>query len=262
MSKKLGFALGAGGSRGVAHVGFLQAMEENGIKPNYIAGSSMGSVVGAFYAAGFSPAQMKNEVTAVKFNDLFDLSMNVYRNGALLRSNKMHKKLYKYLENKTVDQLNIPYCAVATDLISGNTVTLGEKMSVVTCVQASSSMPGVFKPVSVDGMLLVDGGVKCRVPVQQVRDMGAEVVIAVDALGDIRPANKKYNIISVFTRMVDISDAELTKFKMQSLKPDLYVCPDMGDMVQYKFKEMDRAYDAGYQAGLNCVQQIKQLIED
>jgi NTE family protein len=93
MSKKLGFALGAGGSRGVAHIGFLKAMEENGIVPDYISGCSMGSVVGACYAMGMSPDQMMEEVSKLKFTDIFDLSLDPFRNGALLRAKKMHKKL-------------------------------------------------------------------------------------------------------------------------------------------------------------------------
>ncbi len=260
MAKKLGFALGAGGSRGVAHVGFLQAMEENGIKPDFIAGSSMGSVVGACYSAGYTPKEMKDAVLEIKFNDLFDLSFNAYKNGALLRSNKMRKKLSQYLKDTKVCDLKIPFCTVATDLVSGETIVMGGQKEAVTCVQASSSMPGVFKPIKDGDRLLVDGGIKCRVPVQQVRDLGAEVVVAVDVLGDVRRVDKKYNLITVFTRMIDISDAELTKYKMQALKPDLYLTPDMGDMVQYKFKNMEVAYEAGYKIGQENAKKILKLI--
>lgn len=262
MAKKLGFALGAGGSRGVAHVGFLQAMEENGIKPDFIAGSSMGSVVGACYAYGYTPAKMKEEVLALKFGEIFDLSFNFYKNGALLRSKKMVKKLRQFLKHTKVKDLQIPFCTVATDLISGQSVKLDGDIEVVTAVAASSTMPGVFKPVELKGKMLVDGGVKCRVPVEQVREMGAEVIVAVDVLGSVREKQSKYNIFSVFTRMIDISDAELTKYKMKDLKPDVFIEPDMGDMVQYKFKDMEKAYDAGYEIGLKYADEILRLIKE
>ena len=89
----MGFALGAGGSRGVAHIGFLKAMEEEGIKPDFIAGTSMGSVVGACYARGLTIDKMQRIVKELKFSDIFDLSLNPISNGALLRSQKMHKLL-------------------------------------------------------------------------------------------------------------------------------------------------------------------------
>ena len=106
--KKLGFALGSGGSRGVAHIGFLQAMQENGIEPDCIAGSSMGSVVGACYAAGMSVEEMKNVVFELKALDILDISGNVLKNQALFKSKKMRAKLGEYLGEKTFEELNIP----------------------------------------------------------------------------------------------------------------------------------------------------------
>ena len=102
--KKLGFALGSGGSRGVAHIGFLQAMQENGIEPDCIAGSSMGSVVGACYAAGMSVEEMKNVVFELKALDILDISGNVLKNQALFKSKKMRAKLGEYLGEKTFEE--------------------------------------------------------------------------------------------------------------------------------------------------------------
>lgn len=260
MSKKLGFALGAGGSRGVAHIGFLKAMEEHGIKPDFISGSSMGSVVGCCYASGMSPDDMYKEVQKLKLLHLFDLSINAYRNGALLRSKKMYKKIDSYLKGLTFNDLKIPSCVVATDLISGQTIVLDKDKPVTQGVVASSSMPGVFKPIKNGDYLFADGGIKCRVPVKQVKDMGAEVVVAVDVLGDVRPCDKNYNIFSVFARMIDISDAELTKLKMKKEKPNIYIAPDMGDMLQYKFKSMDIAFEAGYNSGNKYAKKIIKLL--
>ena len=109
MAKKLGFVLGAGGARGIAHIGFLQAMEEKGIKPDYITGCSMGSVVGACYASGMSPDKMKAVATSLKLNHIFDLSANIWGNGALLRANKMYEKIKECVGNVTFNELKIIY---------------------------------------------------------------------------------------------------------------------------------------------------------
>ena len=261
MSKKLGFALGAGGSRGVAHIGFLKAMEENGIVPDYISGCSMGSVVGACYAMGMSPDQMMEEVSKLKFTDIFDLSLDPFRNGALLRAKKMHKKLKTYLKDVTFNDLQKPFTCVATDLVSGELKTLSGDIKVVDAVASSSAIPAIFKPFAIDDMVLVDGGVKCRVPIKQVRDMGAEVVVAVDVLGEIRKCERRLNVFSVMFRVFDIMDAHTTDNCVKENCPDLFIVPDLGDMVQFKFKDIGNAYEIGYKTGLEYVEKIKELIK-
>jgi NTE family protein len=261
MAKKLGFALGAGGSRGVAHIGFLKAMEEEGIIPDYISGCSMGSVVGACYSMGMSPDQMMTEINKLKFSDIFDLSINPLGNGALLRAKKMHKKLQTYLKDTTFDQLKRPFTCVATDLIEGKLVTFSGDTKVVDAVVASSSIPAIFRPKEVGDKVCVDGGVQCRVPIQQVRDMGAEVVIAVDVLGKVRKVEKKLNMIAVVFRVYDIMDSEATCANKNTNNPDLYIEPNLGDMVQFKFKDMDKAFEIGHQTGKEYAEKIKELIK-
>ncbi len=261
MSKKLGFALGAGGSRGVAHIGFLKAMEEAGIKPDYIAGTSMGSVVGACYALGMNPDQMIKEIEKLKFSEIFDISINPIKNGALLRAKKMRKKLEKYLKGHKFSDLQTPFCAVATDLVTGNPVVLKDNDKVLDGVVASSSIPGVFKPVKMGDKILVDGGITRRVPIDEVREMGAEVVVAVDVLGKLRECNKNYNVFAVCLRIVDIMDSQITDHRREKQQPDLFLEPDLGDMSQYKFKELRTAYEKGYELGKANAEQILKLID-
>lgn len=261
MSKKLGFALGAGGSRGVAHIGFLKAMEEEGIVPDYISGCSMGSVVGSCYALGMKPDDMMKEINSLKFSDIFDLSIAPLSNGAILRAKKMYKKLQTYLKDLTFNQLEKPFCCVATDLNSGNVVTLSGETKVADAVAASSSIPAIFKPVSIGDMTLVDGGVKCRVPIEQVKEMGADVVVAVDVLGKIRPSERKFNMFSVIFRVYDIMDCEVSCKRANEHKPDLYIEPDLGEMIQFKFKDMDKAFNVGYLTGKEYADRIKDLVK-
>lgn len=260
--KTLGFALGAGGSRGVAHIGFLKAMEEEGINADYVAGTSMGSIVGACYAAGYSADFMKQEIDKLKMSDIFDLSLNPLFDGAILKASKMRAKIATYFENcSTFEQLKIPFSCVAVDLHQGELKIFSGKEDVAEGVAASSTIPGIFKPYKKDDMLLVDGGIKCRVPVNLVRQMGADVVVAVDVLGTVRPERKRYNFVSVLLRTFDVMDAEIARHKSSDEQPDLELHPDLGDMVQYKFKGMQMAYEQGYKIGKENAEEIRKLLK-
>jgi NTE family protein len=260
MSKKLGFALGAGGSRGVAHVGFLKAMEEEGIVPDFICGCSMGSVVGGCYALGHSPEFMEKEVAKLKLSHIFDLSLNPVGDGALLRAKKVRTKLATYIHRHTFNEAKIPFSCVAVDLLSGKTKVFSGDEKILDGVVASSSIPGVFKPMQYKDMLLIDGGVSTRVPIDEVRDMGAEVVVAVDVLGAIRPTRKKYHIASLLIRASEVYDCELTKYKLLAQKPDFYLTPDLGDMSQFKLGSIEYAVEAGYKLGKEYAPKIKEAI--
>ena len=262
--KKLGFALGAGGSRGVSHIGFLMAMEECGIIPDFVSGTSMGSVIGSCYAKGLTPKYMAEAVKQLKFSDLFDLSINPFSNTALLRSQKMQNKLKQFLGEVDFSELKIPFRCVATDLMDGTIKVFGQDKSdiVYTAVAASSTIPSIFKPVVINDVPYVDGGVLCRVPIQTVRDMGAEVVVAVDVLGNVRKIQKKLNVFTISWRVFEITDSSHTQYKIAEQKPDLFIVPDLGDMSQLKFKDIENAIEIGYQTGMANADKIKKLLEE
>ena len=258
--KKLGLALGAGGSRGVAHIGFLKALEENGIKPDYIAGSSMGAIVGGCYAMGMNPSDMYEEITKLKPTDIFDISFNPFGSGSILRSKKMRKKLATYFEEKTFNDLEIPFKAVAVNINNGGVVAFSGETSVCDAVTASASVPLIFQPVEIDGQDYLDGGSRCRVPIEVVKEMGADVVVGVDVLGDLVVEDKKHHLLGIVFRTFAIVDDELTKISVKKHKPNLFIVPDMGNMPQFKFKDLDVAYDAGYKAGKKYAKKIKHLL--
>ncbi len=260
--KKLGLVLGSGGSRGVAHIGFIKALVEEDITPSVITGSSMGALVGACFALGLKPDYMIKEITKLKMSDLLDISFNPLGNLAILRSKKVYKRLEKYFGNKTFADVKIPYNCVAVDVHSGKSVTFEQHEKIVDGVVSSCCIPGVFKPVVRGEQMLVDGGIQCRLPIDEARNMGAEVIVAVDVMGELRPNNKKYNILSVMFRTADIYDAELTKIKLLYQKPDLYLRPDLGDMNQYKFKGIKEAIEKGYELGKEYAEKIKELIKN
>ncbi|MBE7089420.1 MAG: hypothetical protein E7362_01290 [Clostridiales bacterium] len=262
MSKKLGVVLGAGGARGVAHIGFLQALEEAGIKPDMITGCSMGSVVGACYCYGLTPENMYERVSKLKLGDIFDLSLNPWKSGALLRANKMYEQIKKIIGASTFNELKIPFKCVAVDLYTGDLKVFDGDKEVAKCVAASCSIPGIFRPVEMDGLLLVDGGVKCRVPMEEMKQMNPDVIVAVDVLGVPQTTDKKFNMLTVLLRSFEIMDGELIGHKKLTSNPDLFIEPELGDMSQYKFKDIQKAYEIGYKAGLDNVKKIKELIEE
>ena len=256
--KKLGLALGCGGSRGIAHIGFLQALEEAGIKPDCISGCSMGSVVGAAYAAGLTPEEMKKAALSLRF---FDLVSVTRRPGGLLDTHSIRKLLIKYIGDITFADLKIPYSCVAVDMLTQQVIELKEG-SVIDAVIASSSIPAVFKPTEKDGLRLVDGGVLERVPVRRVKDLGATKVVAVDVLGNKPTKEKCPNAVGMLMEVIDLMD----NYRTQNLKNkdkkiiDLWLEPDLGDMSQYSFKKLSFAYEQGYKMGVENIEKIKALL--
>lgn len=263
MKKKLGLALGAGGARGVAHVGFLQALDEAGIKADYVTGCSMGSIVGACYCAGVPMEEVKKRTLGLKLSHIASLNINPIRANGIFRLNKARKLLEEYLGDKTFADLEIPFLCVATDIVAGKIERLNEG-NVVDAIIASSSIPGAFVPVEKDGKLLVDGGILERVPTKELLEMGAEVVVAVDVLGDLTVKKITNNMVDTLLRCIDIVDTRNTqkKHRSRSKSIDLWLEPALGAMDQYQVKNLQFAYDKGYELGKENAEKIAQLIND
>ena len=257
---KLGFALGSGGSRGIAHIGFLQAMEEAGIKPDFITGCSMGAVVGAAYAYGKTPEEMRQIVMKLRPSDLIEITP---KKGGLFTPSRIEKVFVKHVGDFTFDQLKIPFQCVAVDMVSQKVVKL-KKGRVVDAVVASASIPAVFRPTERGKMLLVDGGVLERVPVKELKQMGAEKIVAVDVLGRQDMLRDSLGLVSILTHIIGITDNYIVEqYKKKNKKIiDLWLSPDLGAMNQYQFKSFAFAYDQGYAMGKQYADQIRALIEE
>ena len=175
---KIGLALGSGSARGLAHLGVIRAVQEAGIKVDYVAGTSIGALVGAVYAAGSIDSL---ESTFQKFDwkkmvSFFDV---IFPKSGLIDGAKVRELVRALVHAEVIESLPIPFCAVATDIQSGEEVVIRQG-DLIEAVRASIAVPGIFTPVRSNGLLLVDGGLVNPVPVSVVRAMGAEIVIAVD----------------------------------------------------------------------------------
>ena len=255
--KELGFALGSGGARGVAHIGFLQAMDEEGIVPDYISGCSMGSVVGMAYSAGMTPKEMRDVALSLKMVDLIDLTN---KPGGLFDTRKIRKLLVKNVGDIEFKNLKVPFRCVAVDLHSQEVVEMS-KGSVIEAVIASSSIPGVFKPTEKDGMRLIDGGVLERVPVKALRHMGAKQIVAVDVLGQKSCRPKCPNAMGMLLDVFDILDNHRTaKCKNDHHNHiNIWLEPDLGHMSPYSLKGLEMAYQKGYEIGKEHAKEIRRL---
>ncbi|WP_209125480.1 patatin-like phospholipase family protein [Alkalihalobacillus sp. BA299] len=205
---KIGLALGSGGARGFAHIGVLKVLEEANIPIDFIAGSSMGSLVGVLYGAGQSTENL--EKFAKLFRRKYYLDFTVPKMG-FVAGKKVKELIHILAKGKNLEELSPPVRVVATDLLNGERVVFKDGPS-APAIRASISIPGIFVPEKWNGRLLVDGGVVDRVPVSVVREMGADITIAVD-VSYFQEEPQISSIYDVILQTMDIMERELVRHR-------------------------------------------------
>lgn len=201
---KVGLALGSGGARGFAHLGVLKVFRDEGIPVDLIAGSSMGALIGCLYAAGNDLNRMYQ--LSKMFKRKYYLDFTVPKMG-FIAGNRVKELIRIFTHGKNLEDLAIPVGVVATDLMTGEKVVF-TKGPIAEAVRASISIPGIFVPVKYEGKLLVDGGVADRIPVSVVKEMGADIIIAVD-VSSVKKNAEIATIYDVIMQSIDIMQLEL-----------------------------------------------------
>ncbi|HVK55795.1 MAG TPA: patatin-like phospholipase family protein [Burkholderiales bacterium] len=196
---RIGLALGGGSARGWAHIGVIRALEEAGIKPDLVCGTSMGALVGAVYANG-DIEWLEEWVTKLSWRTVVRM-LDLRLLGGILGGTKLIDFLGARFGDKTITQLNLPFAAVATELDSGREIWLQDGL-VTSAVRASIAIPGIFTPVEQNGVWLADGGLANPVPVSLARAMRADIVIAVDLNNDILSARTLLKSVAVETETI------------------------------------------------------------
>ncbi|WP_296509512.1 patatin-like phospholipase family protein [Rhodoferax sp.] len=248
---KLGVVLGGGSARGFAHIGVLKALEESGYKPDVVVGTSAGSLVGAFYAAGFSPWQM--EEVALKVRDIDVADLNSANKRGMFAGEALQKLVNEYVRNQPIEKLKLTFGAVATNLQSGEAVLL-RSGDTGQAVRASSAIPGVFVPALVGGMELVDGGLVSPLPVRFARTLGATQVIAIDV--GTKPQNNVGNgLYEVILQSFEIMGRALTA--LESKEADMVIRPDTSRFSSTDFAARKDLIQAGYVAGRSALAELK-----
>jgi len=237
---KLGLALGGGAARGFAHIGVIQVLEENGIKPDMVVGTSAGSVVAAFYASGKTGAQLQWLADSMDESQLTDWSVPFLSRG-MLRGDALGRYVNTQLNGLRIEDVKMPLGIVATDLQSGEGI-LFRRGDISLAVRASSAVPSVFEPVRIGNKDYVDGGLVSPVPVRYARQMGAEIVIAVDISS--RPEDAKTSdMLKVLLQTFSIMGKSISQLEMT--QADVVVRPVMPDVGSTEFAARKKSIEAG-----------------
>ncbi|UNC92762.1 patatin-like phospholipase family protein [Candidatus Contubernalis alkaliaceticus] len=251
--RNVGLALSSGAARGLAHIGVIKVFEEEGIPIHCIAGSSMGALIGALYASGIEIKVIEGLAVSLDKRRWTDWKFSGL--GAM-GGKKVEDLIKLLLRGKSFQDLIIPLTIVATDLISGEVVKIREGL-LVPAVMASISVPGVLPPVQHQGKTLVDGGVLCRVPVEEVRDLGADVVVAVDVGGLIQETQIN-NFFDVVSQSISIMSSEIMKEK--KVKADVLICPDVCDIGLTQFQKAEASIQEGEKAARKALTILRGLL--
>ncbi len=237
---KLGLALGGGAARGFAHIGVIQVLEENGIKPDMVVGTSAGSVVAAFYASGKTGAQLQWLADSMDESQLTDWTVPFMSRG-MLRGEALGRYINTQLNGAKIEDLKIPLGIVATDLQTGDGI-LFRRGDIATAVRASSAVPSVFEPVRIGNKDYVDGGLVSPVPVLYARQMGADIVIAVDISS--RPEDAKTtDMLKVLLQTFSIMGKSISQLEMA--QAEVVVRPAMSDVGSTEFAARKKSIEAG-----------------
>ncbi|MDA8105166.1 MAG: patatin-like phospholipase family protein [Nitrospiraceae bacterium] len=285
---KIGVVFGGGGAKGAAHIGVLKVLEEQKIPVDYIAGTSMGAIVGALYASGLSAGELEKVITSINWKDVFSgepdrrdrdyrrkredyeilsgLSVGIKAGKVampkgLIKDQKVNV-LFEMLMLHTsgiddFDKLPIPYRAVATDLETGEMVVLKDGR-LADAARASMSVPGAFPPMELNGRLLIDGGIVRNLPVDIVREMGADIIICIDVDKPLPERKALSGSLAILNQMIDIMMKKNVREQVKTLGPqDVYINPDLGVFGSADFDKAAEISRLGENAALAKVDSLK-----
>lgn len=252
---KLGLALGGGAARGFAHIGVLQVLEEEGIKPSLVVGTSAGSVVASFYASGKSAQQLQWLADTMDESQFTDWA-NPFTGRGMLRGEALGRYINSQLNGMKIEDMKLPLGIVATDLRTGDGV-LFRRGDVATAVRASSAVPSVFEPVRIGGKDYVDGGLVSPVPVRYAKQMGADLVLAVDISS--RPEDAKTSdMLKVLLQTFSIMGKSISQLEMA--QADVVIRPALPDVGSAEFSARKKSIEAGRAAMKQALPQLKALL--
>ena len=284
---KIGLVLGGGGARGASHVGVLKVLEENHIPIDYIVGTSMGAIVGGLYASGMSPGEIEENFKSVDWGDLFtdrlsekelsfrnkgdrrkfiDLELGL-KNGkivfpkGIISGHKLSFLLKSMVSpaatTKNFDLLPIPFRAIATDIETGEEVIL-KYGNLAEAIRASMSIPGVFTPVEIDGRILVDGGAINNLPIDIARQMGADIIIAVDVGMPLAKRDELDSALDITMQVIGIMTQQNVDEQIAQMRQkDILIRPDLGHITTADFSKVAETISLGEEKARDFIEDLK-----
>jgi NTE family protein len=284
---KIGLVLSGGGAKGIAHIGILKTLEEVGLTPDYITGTSMGSIVGGLYSIGYSADELEALVTTVNWDQI--LTNRIPMDKVAIEEKYYYERylLDFFIENKKLslpkgvidgqalmdlfsrltrpvhgindfNDFPIPFSCVATDIVTGLPVTI-KSGSLALAMRASMAIPSIFTPVTIENKLLVDGGLVRNFPVPEVIDMGADIVIGVFVSSDLAPESEMTSAIAVLQQSAWVTSAFDTREQMK--KCDILITPDLKDYSTGSFSSATGILEKGKEAGNQYYDILKNLAD-
>jgi NTE family protein len=253
---KIGLALGGGAARGFAHVGVIAALEEAGIKPDLVVGTSAGSLVAAIYATGKTAAQLQQVALGMEEAEITDWTLPFFGRG-MLRGEALARYINLQVNNRLIESMAIPLGIVATDLRTGQGA-LFQRGDTGTAVRASSAVPSVFNPVKIGANEYVDGGLVSPVPVRYAHQMGAELVIAVD-ISSAPEGNASDSQLAILLQTFAIMGKSINSYELKDA--ELVVRPELTGVKGGDFSARRRSIEAGKLAMQRAIPQLRALIE-
>jgi len=250
---KIALVLGAGVSKGFAHIGVLKILESNKIPIHMIVGTSVGSAVGSLYAYGYNAFQLQKMSFSIEKGDILDLTIP---DNGFIKGEKLEEFINKTLKNTPMEKLKIPFYAVATEIKDGQEVVFG-KGNTGQAVRASCSIPGIFRPVKIVDKMYVDGGVVSPVAVDAAKRFGADIVIAVDISTGVERTQPE-NTIETILQSLNVMYSKLAS--IQLCNADVVIKPKVGHIGSTDFSKRHEAILEGEKAAIEALPQIMQII--
>lgn len=256
---RIGLALGSGGAKGLAHIGVIKVLEENNIPIDLIAGSSIGAMAGGFYLATQNINRVEDIALGTNWKKILSL-MDPSLSQGFISGKKVKKFIEDCVGKINIEDCKIPFSAVATDLKSGNVVVLN-RGTLATAIRASISVPLVFKPVEIDGELLVDGGLSMPVPVEVARNMGAEFIIAVNLDDDYFTSgiqDQEFDFTKIAGNSINILRHHLASCNVRDA--DIVINPRAGNAHWGKFVDAGTIILTGEEAAREALPRLQEMI--
>jgi NTE family protein len=250
MKLKIGLALGGGAAKGFAHIGVIKMLEASGIHPDVVAGTSAGSVVGALYASGMDAFALQETAFGLDEAKIRDVRLF---SGGLVQGRALQDYVNQLLRHQSIEQLKIPFAAVATQLETGQR-TVFVRGNTGQAVRASSSIPGVFEPAAINGKHYVDGGVVSPIPVDAARQLGADFVIAVDISTKPSGSNPQ-GMVNIVGQTIAIMGLQLGT--QETARADIVIRPNLGGIGPADFEQKNQAILEGERAALAAIPAIR-----
>lgn len=250
---KIGLALGGGAAKGFAHIGVIKMLEANGFKPDVVSGTSAGSVVGALYASGMDPFQLQEKAVALDETRIRDVRLF---SGGLIQGAALQDYVNEQVGKRSIERMARPFAVVATRLETGER-TVFVRGNTGQAVRASSSIPGVFEPVTIGQFQYIDGGVVSPVPVDAARQLGADVVIAVD-ISSKAQGTRPDGMLGIVNQSIAIMGQRLGEQELG--RAEVVIRPNVLDYGSTDFGRRSQAILEGEKAALAMLPQIRAAV--